>query len=69
VKFYVSALVGIIKVTLRNAQCNNKDISGGYYRAEKNLKTNVNCWCVAKCFQKMAAGVVTVTNFTLVCLC
>jgi len=26
VKFYVSALVGIIKVTVRNAWCNNKYI-------------------------------------------
>ena len=26
-KFYVSALVGIIKVTLRNARCNNKDLN------------------------------------------
>ena len=25
VKFYVSALVSIIKVTLRSARCNNKD--------------------------------------------
>ena len=25
VKFYVSALVGIIKATLRNARCNDKD--------------------------------------------
>jgi len=26
VKFYASALAGIIKVTLRSARCNNKDI-------------------------------------------
>jgi hypothetical protein len=27
-------------------------ISGRYYRAEKRLKTNVGCWCVAKYVSK-----------------
>ena len=37
-KFYVSALVGvIIKVILQNAQCNNKDIYAGPVTVRKNI--------------------------------
>ena len=54
-KFYVSALVGIIKVTLRNARCNNKDTPQdlnelwyGNYKLKviKKNFSNIHVFCI-----------------------
>jgi len=40
VKFYMSALVGIIKVTLRSARCKNKNILHGVRQTPKKTRTD-----------------------------